>query len=92
VNDNRIYTVVVRSTTTGELVFRALLVCLILIGGSGISHLYWGGSWIIDIMLVITMLAVTSGVSQHSEREARMTPDQLRNWVLDGMPDDWGRH
>lgn len=60
-----------------------------LVGATGISRVWFGGAWTIDIIVMLlallggyTMIATVSGAA------VTMSKDEIASWVQTGMPDD----
>lgn len=60
-----------------------------LVGAEGASHTWFGGSWVVDF-LVMAMLVmwVSSRVAADCGSAVEMTTSELRDWVQAGMPPD----
>jgi hypothetical protein len=58
-----------------------------LVGAEGISRMWFGGSWVIDVMIVtvVAVWATTTSV-RSAQVEVNMTPAEIRRWVAAGMP------
>jgi hypothetical protein len=53
------------------------------------SHLLIGGSWVIDIMILVSLSLFVAGViSKSVGAMVTMSPDEIRRWVDSGMPRD----
>lgn len=60
----------------------------ILIGAVGLSRVWFGGAFVIDLIVGIFALtyAVTIG-QKFSGQNVNMTPEELRDYVADGCPE-----
>jgi len=67
-----------------QAIFWSYLVC-----AEAVSHLWFGGSWIIDlIILIFLFIFALSRIEKFSGSTVCMTRDELRMWVAAGMPSD----
>lgn len=72
-----------------KLIFRHCMLWGFLVGAEAAAHLLFGGSWVIDIIvLTVVALFVVSQVSKSAGFSVEMTKAELRLWVAAGMPDD----
>jgi hypothetical protein len=58
-----------------------------LVVAEAVSHAWFGGSWIIDLMIVIGMFGLVRTL-YHPEENIVMSHSDVRAWVKAGMPDD----
>lgn len=74
---------------TIKLAIRQIITWTCLVAAEGISHVWFGGSWVIDIMVIgIFFLTLYAVVARQSGMSVKMTPDEVRRWVMAGMPGD----
>ncbi len=60
-----------------------------LVGVIGLSHWWFGGSWIIDIMALVIMVTTIVNIMKNAGGAVvTMTHAEIRQWVTAGMPDD----
>lgn len=60
-----------------------------LVLAEGVAHWWFGGSWIIDLMVLISLVGILSlKVLGMTGRGVVMTKDEIRAWVQSGMPDN----
>lgn len=68
---------------------RQALIWGYLVGAEAASHLLFGGSWIIDLMVLASLiLIVTKHATQTAGMAPSMTKAEIRLWVAAGMPND----
>lgn len=68
--------------------FRHTIVWSYLVGAEGISHLWFGGSWVVDLMIVFGMCAIFARWVSRDNLSVKMTRAEVRLWVAAGMPKD----
>jgi hypothetical protein len=60
-----------------------------LVGAEFASHYLFGGSWVIDLMILVIMCAfVTVGIRKEVGLSVKMTKPEIKLWVASGMPGD----
>lgn len=74
---------------TIRVAWRHAVIWTYLVGAEGVSHLWFGGSWVIDMMILTGLIAMIFGqVSKFAGTRVSMTPAEIRLWVAAGMPLD----
>lgn len=60
-----------------------------LVGAEGISHIWFGGSWVIDMMIIAGLFTIGAGqIAKSSGTTVSLTLPEIRLWVAAGMPLD----
>lgn len=60
-----------------------------LVGAEAASHLIFGGSWVVDIIVLsAVLLLVADKVSKLGGFKFDMTQDEIKRWAADGAPFD----
>ena len=60
-----------------------------LVGSIGLSHQWFGGSWVIDIVaFLMAILAFVFLVRQAADLDVRATVADMQAWARQGAPDD----
>jgi hypothetical protein len=58
-----------------------------LVGAEGGSRMWFGGSWVVDVMIVALVITwMITMIVRSTQVEVRMTPSEIRRWVGAGMP------
>jgi hypothetical protein len=91
-DDKRIYNVWVRPAkfTVANAAFRLAVFFGILICFVGISRVWFGGAWVIDICAVIVGFSALYTLPKRVGNNVRMTRAEMKAWVEAGFPDTWG--
>lgn len=72
-----------------KLIGRHAIIWTFLVGAEAASHLLFGGSWVIDMMVIVALIAwCAAQVSKQTGLSVQMTRPELREWVAAGMPSD----
>ncbi len=75
--------------STFRLAIRHTMIWGYLIGAEASSHLLFGGSWVIDVMvLTSTIMWIVGKAFKESGSTVAMSPAEIRRWVTAGMPRD----
>lgn len=78
-----------KPVSTFTFVFRQAVVWSFMVASEAAAHLWFGGSWVIDIMILVVLgLLITNYARRGIESLCPMTKPELRLWVAAGMPDD----
>lgn len=68
---------------------RQTVIWVYLICAEAVSHLWFGGSWVIDLIVLVGLVMVaTNSVMRQTGYSAEMTSAELRLWVAAGTPLD----
>ena len=74
---------------TFRIAARHAIIWSYLIGTEAASHLWFGGSWVVDLMIVtMLVLFVIQFAMKSGGYTVSMTKSEIRLWVHAGMPDD----
>ena len=66
---------------------RTVFSFVVLIGAEGASHWLFGGSWVIDLIILVAIgTYIADRVTKANGWSADMAPEEIRDWVADGMP------
>lgn len=72
-----------------SVILRHAFIWSFLVGAEAASHLLFGGSWVIDVMILTALiLLIAHQASNQSGMSVAMTPAEVRLWVAAGMPND----
>jgi hypothetical protein len=78
-----------KPTGSVRLFFNQLMFWGFLVGAEGGSRMWFGGSWVIDVMVVTLVIMAAIAMSTKTlQIEAKMTTAEIRRWVAAGMPLD----
>jgi len=78
-----------KQTGVVTMFFRHVVIWGFLVGAEAGSHLWFGGSWVIDMMILTALvLFVINMATKKSGMAVEMTPAEIRLWVAAGMPND----
>ncbi len=78
-----------KQTGVVVMALRHTVIWTFLVGAEAGSHLWFGGSWVIDMMIITALvLFVINMATKASGMAVEMTPAEIRLWVAAGMPDD----
>jgi hypothetical protein len=88
---DRIYNVDLRRSSTAEMALRLIVLFTILIISIGLSRMWSGGSWVIDLFALAIAIAALAILPKRAGKTVRMSPPELREWVMAGCPDTWGK-
>jgi hypothetical protein len=60
-----------------------------LVGAEGVSHVWFGGSWVVDAMIIVALISILiTTTAKKTGASVRLTPAEIRLWVAAGMPGD----
>lgn len=77
------------TTTLPAVIVRHVLVWGFLIGAAGLSRVWFGGAWIIDLTILFLLIGWLIGVAKRElGKHVEITYEELRQWVLAGQPRD----
>lgn len=80
---------VIRKRSWFAKIFGHIMFWATLIAAAGTSRLLFGGSWVIDVLiLVITLVVVVMLAREMSGYSVDLTNEQIAAWVAAGQPDD----
>jgi hypothetical protein len=76
-------------TSSVRLFFNQLMFWGFLVGTEGFSRMWFGGSWVVDVMLIVVVIVwgITMSV-RATGVEVNMTTAEIRRWVAAGTPRD----
>lgn len=84
-----IQVVTTKPTSTPMMIVRQFVLWAYLIGAEAVSHIWFGGSWVVDIMVIVLMFVYGYGkYSTGQGFSVEMTSADIKKWVADGMPPD----
>ena len=78
-----------KPSSTWRIMLRHIVIWCYLVGAEAVSHIWFGGSWVIDSMVLIGLVALVSGgIMREAGMRVEMTTAEIRLWVAAGMPLD----
>lgn len=70
-------------------IVRRTLPWIYLVGSEGISHWWFGGSWVIDLLVLVGLIVILHNMFQESAgAKVNMTVAEIQRWAAHGCPLD----